>query len=92
MNALDGIRAELERLDRALVVLIGERVRVARQAAAIKRREGVPSSIRVRNAVVRRAAEWARAAGLPEEDMREVFWGLVGLTRRVQRESACGDR
>jgi chorismate mutase len=93
MTSLDDIRAELERLDRALVALIGERVRMAQRAATVKRRAGLPVLDPAQEAaVVRRAAEWARTVGLPAEDVRDVFWGLVGLTRRAQRDAAGGDR
>jgi chorismate mutase len=39
-------------------------------------------------AVVRRSAERARDAGLDEEAVREIFWRLVGLSRRTQREES----
>jgi len=30
----------------------------------------------------------ARDAGLPTEPMREIYWQIVGMSRRVQEESA----
>ena len=37
-------------------------------------------------AIVRRAGALAREAGLAEDDVRYIFWHLVGLSRRVQLE------
>lgn len=93
MSPLEGIRAEVERLDRELVSLIVERFQAARQVAAIKRREGLPVLDPAQEAaVLRRAAEWARAAGLPAEGVREVFWSLIALTRRAQHDAPAGPR
>jgi chorismate mutase len=36
--------------------------------------------------IVRRAGALAREAGLAEDDVRYIFWHLVGLSRRVQLE------
>jgi len=93
MTPLEGIRAEVERLDRELVSLIGERVRAAQRVAAVKRREGLPVLDPAQEAaVVRRAVEWARTDGLPVEEVREVFWNLVGLSRRAQQDTSAGPR
>ncbi len=39
-------------------------------------------------AVVRRAAALAREGGLPEEAVRDLFWHLVGLTRRAEQDAS----
>jgi len=84
---LDRLRAEIERVDRALLGLIGERVRAANRVAAAKRAAGLPTLDPAQEAaVIRRAAALARDAGLPEEDVRDLFWHLVGLTRRAEQE------
>ncbi len=80
-------RAEIERIDRAIVGLIAERVAVARKVGPLKQALGMPILDPPREAaIVRRAGELARDAGLPDEDVRYVFWHLVGLSRRVQLE------
>ena len=85
---LDLTRAELARIDRALVDLIAERVRTARRTAALKRAAGLPTLDPGQEAaVVRRAAAWAREAALDAEAIRDVFWHLVGLARRAQHEA-----
>ena len=78
-------RAEIERIDRALVDLIRERVSAARGTAAAKRAAGLPTVDPSQEAaVIRRAAALARDAGLPDEDVRDVFWKLVALTRGAE--------
>lgn len=86
-GALDALRAEVERIDRALVELIAERVGIARRIGQLKRQSGAPTLDPAREAaVVRRNAELARSHGLPSEDLREVFWRIIGLCRRAQVE------
>jgi len=86
MNAdLVRLRADIERIDRALVDLIRERVSAARNTAVAKRAAGLPTLDPPQEAaVIRRAATLARAAGLPPEDVRDVFWRLVALTRAAE--------
>ena len=84
---LTRIRDEIVRVDRAIVELIAERVALAREVGPVKRALGMPTLDPPREAaVVRRASTLARDAGLAEEDVRYVFWHLVGLCRRVQME------
>ena len=84
---LAGIRAEIERIDRALIGLIAERVALARRVGPLKQALGMPILDPPREAaIVRRAGELARDAGLEDEDVRYIFWHLVGLSRRVQLE------
>jgi chorismate mutase len=81
------IRAEIERIDRSIVELIAERAALAREVGPVKGALGMPTLDPPREAaVVRRASALAREAGVPEEDVRYVFWHLVGLCRRVQME------
>ena len=81
------LRDEIERVDRALVALIAERVALARRVGAAKRAAGLPTLDPAREAaVVRRAGALARHAGLADEDVRYVFWHLIGLSRRAQME------
>ena len=84
---LDRLRTEIERVDRAIVAQIAERVALAGRIGAAKKVLGLPTLDPRREAfVVRRAGELAREAGLSDEDVRYVFWHLVGLSRRVQLE------
>jgi chorismate mutase len=81
------LRTRIEALDRSFIDLIAERVQIAREVGAAKRELGVPTLDPAREAaVVRRAGELARDAGLGDEDVRYIFWHLIGLSRRAQME------
>lgn len=81
------LRGEIEEIDRTLVRLIAERVRLAREVGHAKRELGLPTLDPAREAaVVRRAGALAREMGLADEDVRYLFWHLIGLARRAQME------
>jgi chorismate mutase len=83
------LRERILEVDRELIRLVAERVRMAREVGVAKRAAGLPTLDPEREAVIlRRAAEMAREAGLPEEMVRDVFWHLIGLSRRAQNEVA----
>jgi chorismate mutase len=82
-------RASIERIDREIVERIVERVALARRVGPLKRALGMPLLDPPREAaVVRRAALLAREAGVAGEEVRALFWQLVGLCRRAQTEDA----
>ena len=84
---LAAIRTEIERIDRGLIDLIAQRVQLARRVGVVKRLSGLPTLDPPREAaVVRRAGALAREAGLEDEDVRYIFWHLIGLSRRMQME------
>jgi chorismate mutase len=84
---LDALRQEVERIDRTLIELIAERVEIARKIGVVKRDRELPTLDPAREAaVVRRAGSLAREAGLDDEDVRYIFWHLIGLSRRAQME------
>jgi chorismate mutase len=86
---LAAVRLEIEEIDRALIALIAQRVGVARRLGAAKRASGLPTLDPAREAeVVRRSAALARDFGLQPEEMREVFWHIIGMCRRAQTEGA----
>lgn len=86
--ALAQCRSEIEELDRRLVALLAERVALGRRTAVLKRAAGLPILDPQREAeVIRRAVTTAREHDLPVEAVREVFWQVVGLSRRAQEES-----
>jgi chorismate mutase len=81
------LRAEIERVDRELVAQLAERVALAGRIGAAKRALGLPTLDPPREAfIVRRAGEAAREAGLPDEDVRYLFWHVIGMSRRAQME------
>ena len=83
---LGTLRATIETLDAKIVALIAERERLARVIGAAKRRAGQPTLDPNREAtVVRRAVTLAREAGREQdEEIRQIFWLLIGLCRRAQ--------
>ena len=89
VSELTRLRAEIESVDRSLVRLIADRVRLAREIGAAKRAAGLPTLDHVREAaVVRRAVSLARDAGLTtsDDEIRQIFWHLIGLSRRAQTD------
>jgi chorismate mutase len=85
---LRACRQDLEGLDHELVNLLVRRLTIARRTAGLKRASGLPILDPQREAaVVRGAVSHARKLGVPEEPVREIFWHIVGLSRRVQEEA-----
>jgi chorismate mutase len=82
------LRDEIERVDQEIVRLIAERVRLARQVGDEKHGAGIATLDHTREAaVVRRAVERSREAGLTQDDeLRQIFWLLIGLCRRAQTD------
>jgi chorismate mutase len=81
-------RTQIEEIDRKLVALLAERVALGRKTATVKRAAGLPILDPQREAeVIRRAVTTAREHDLPVEAVREVFWHVVGLSRRAQEET-----
>lgn len=84
-RALAALRVEIERTDRDIIRLVAERIALARRVGAAKQAAGLPALDPAQEAaVVRRASEIAREEGAPEEDVRYIFWHLIGASRRAQ--------
>jgi chorismate mutase len=82
---LSRLREEVERVDRALIELIAKRVGLAREVGAAKRAAGLPTMDPAREAaVIRQVAVLAREANLVDDDVRQIFWHIIGLSRRAQ--------
>ena len=82
-------REEIERIDNEIIGLLGRRLALGKRTAALKRIAGLPILDPTREAaVIRRVAGVAREAGLPPEPIREVFWQIVGMSRRAQETEA----
>ena len=84
---LGRLREKIESVDRSLIELIADRVRLAREIGTEKRAAGLPTLDTKREAaVVRRAVVQARETGLDcDDEIRQVFWLLIGLSRRAQQ-------
>jgi chorismate mutase len=80
-------RSRIEEIDQKLIALLAERVTIGRKTAVLKRAANLPILDPQREAeVIRRAVEAAREHDLPAEAVREIFWQVVGLSRRAQEE------
>ena len=79
-DRLERTRSAINDVDEALVLLLSERMRLARRAQALRKEGGTGGVDPGREArVLRHSGELARKEGLPEEQVRDVFWRIVAL-------------
>ncbi len=79
------LRRQIEDIDGRLVGLIAERVRIATRVGELKDSMGdAPMNPGQEAGVVRRAAELARSLGVSEDEVRQIFWLLIGMSRGAQ--------
>jgi monofunctional chorismate mutase len=82
---LEQLREEIEAVDQQVIQLLSRRVELARAVGEAKRAAGRAVLDPAREAaVVRRAGVLAREAGIDGEDVRYIFWHVIGLSRRAQ--------
>jgi monofunctional chorismate mutase len=85
LSELVACRDEIERLDNEMIALLARRMVLGDRIGQLKRAAGLPILDPTREAaVIRRVTETAREAGLPAEPAREIFWQIVGMSRRAQ--------
>jgi monofunctional chorismate mutase len=85
LDSLARCREEIERIDDDIVALLIRRMDLGKQTGQLKREADLPILDPEReSAVIRRVSELARSGGLPVEPVREVFWQIVGMSRRAQ--------
>ena len=88
LSELDDVRQRLDDLDRQLVEILARRFESGNQAARLKAELGMPMHDPAREEqVMEQAAEWARAAGLPEAEVAELFRRLIAISRTAQINS-----
>lgn len=82
---LAAARADIEAIDVEIINAIARRVALAREVGDAKQRAGHPVLDPAREAaVVTGAVMRARAVGLPEDEIRALYWRLVAMSRRAQ--------
>ncbi|HEY0930979.1 MAG TPA: chorismate mutase [Gemmatimonas sp.] len=82
---LHQLRQDIDGVDDEILSALLRRLSLARAIGEIKQRTGQPVLDPAREAsVVTRAAARAREAGLPEQEMRALYWQLMALARRAQ--------
>lgn len=85
LDELARCRDEIERIDDEIVTLLARRLAIGKRTGDLKRAAGLPILDPTREAaVIRRVSEVARDAGIPVEAVRDVFWQIVGMSRRAQ--------
>lgn len=84
-QTLATVRAEIEAVDATIVDALARRMALARAVREVKARAGHPVLDPAREAeVVARVGARARAAGLPEDEVRVLYWQIVAMARRTQ--------
>ena len=88
LRDLESVRRQLDALDRQLVEILARRFETGREAARLKHALGIPIHDPAREEqVINRAMEWARSAGLPEEEVSDLFRRLISISRGAQIRS-----
>lgn len=83
--ALARLREQVVECDRRLVGVVNQRRTLVQAIGDLKRRLGLPVTDPAREAaVVRRAAEIARAEGVDEELVRDLVWKIIAWARDEQ--------
>jgi len=91
--SLPELRTEIERVDATIIAAIAERMQLAQAVGRLKAATGQPVTDPAREAaVVARASVLARDAGLPEDEIRALYWRLLAISRRAQRDITCSPR
>ncbi|MXX56806.1 MAG: chorismate mutase [Gemmatimonadetes bacterium] len=84
-DRLEWLRRNITDCDRELVAILRRRQDLAREIGEVKASLGVPVTDPKREAaVVRKAAEFARQAGLDEELIRSLIWQVMSSARTRQ--------
>jgi chorismate mutase len=84
--SIEHLREQIEQVDRTLLAAVARRVQLARHIGQLKSAAGIPTLDPAREAaVVRAAAAAARDSKLDEEEVRALYWTLIGLCRRAQQ-------
>ena len=87
-SELADCRAQIEEIDLKLIALLAERDSLGKRTRVLKQDAGLPNLEPQREAqFIRRAVAAARDRALPIEPVRQIFWHIVGLSRRAQEET-----
>jgi chorismate mutase len=87
-DRLAAVRSDIDAIDTEIIDAIARRVTLARAVGDAKQRAGHPVLDPAREAaVVSSAVMRARAVGLPEDEIRALYWRLVAMSRRAQLDA-----
>ena len=85
-GSLGEVRAEIDRIDRAIVALIGERAGYVHAAARFKTSEADVAAPDRQIAMLRARREWAEAADLDPDVIEKMYRDLVAYFIVRERE------
>lgn len=92
MASLSELRAAIEDVDTRLIAAIAERLALARAVGELKVADGEPVLDPAREAaVLARVSILARSAGVPEDEIRALYWRLLSMSRRAQNVATSAD-
>ncbi len=84
-EALNAIRAEIERVDHRLLALLAERLELARRAGAVKRDHRDPIvDPPQEDEVIGRAIQWGHEHGVDPADVQAIMTRVIAMSRAVQ--------
>lgn len=86
-ESLQDLRRQIDAVDEEIIAAIVRRVALAKAIGEVKHQAAQPVLDPAREAaVVSRAAARAREAGVPEQELRTLYWQIMALSRRTQLE------
>jgi len=84
---LNVLREKISAIDEQILMLLGERVNIAKEIGKIKREKGKPITDREREKqVYAKVRMYAEKLGLNPKDCEQVFKDIVKMCKRVQYE------
>lgn len=84
--SLEEVRAEIDRIDRAIIALIGERAGYVHAAARFKTSEAAVAAPERQAAMLRERRRWANDAGLDPDVVEKLYRDLVAYFIARERE------
>lgn len=81
---LDALRAEIDRLDREIIVRINERIGHACEIGRIKHANGKPTYVPSREEEVFRRLQEVNQGPLPEDAIRHIFREIISVSRAME--------
>ena len=88
---LDTLRLQINQIDRELVRLLNERARTSLQIGKIKRQQGLAIQNERREQQVLQHIVAQNRGPLSNEQLIEIFTGIISICRTIQQKSINGD-
>ena len=84
---LDRLRKRIDRIDRAILRLLHERARIARQIGELKLRKGLPIFDGKRETLILRRMTRSKKGSLSPTAVRAIFQLILRYNRRLQNKT-----